>query len=141
MTFSGGCYCGAVRYEAEGPARLAGHCFCRTCQHISGGAGNTFIVVDAASFRYSSGTPQRFTHPDHPEGSERHFCARCGVHLSARSDKAEGVVLIKVGSLDDPSAVGKLQVVVWTSEMQPFQCLPEGVPAFPRFPERKRVDH
>jgi hypothetical protein len=116
--------------------RLAGHCFCRTCQHISGGAGNTFIVVDAAGFRYTSGTPKSFVHPDHSESPTRGFCERCGVHLTARSAKAEGVVLIKVGTLDDPSVVQRLQVVVWTSEMQPFQCVPEGVAAFPRFPEK-----
>jgi hypothetical protein len=94
------------------------------------------MVVDDKGFRYVSGTPQSFTHPDRPDSPTREFCGMCGVHLTARSGKAEGVVLIKVGSLDDAPAIDKLQVVVWTSEMRSFQCIPEGVPNFPRFPEK-----
>ena len=53
LTFTGGCYCGEVRYQCEGPQRLKGLCYCRTCQMISGGAGNLFMAVDAHGYRQS----------------------------------------------------------------------------------------
>jgi hypothetical protein len=44
MTFEGGCYCGQVRYAAEGKPRLKAQCHCRECQYISGGAPNMFTL-------------------------------------------------------------------------------------------------
>ena len=40
MRLEGGCYCGAVRYVAEGKPVLRAQCHCRACQHIAGGAPN-----------------------------------------------------------------------------------------------------
>ena len=38
MAMTGRCYCGAVRYEADGPPTFKGKSHCRGCQYISGGA-------------------------------------------------------------------------------------------------------
>jgi hypothetical protein len=137
-TFTGGCYCGEVRYECEGPPLLKGLCYCRTCQKISGGAGNLFMAVDAQTFRFVQGAPTVFVAKDHPWSPARHFCRNCGVHLTARSERAPTAVLIKVGTLDDPSAFGEPQIVTWTSEMQKFHLLPPNVPAHPEIPRPER---
>lgn len=136
VVFTGGCYCGAVRYECEGPALLRGLCLCRTCQKISGGAGNLFMAVNAGGFRFTKGAPAAFSR-DSAISPTRHFCAECGVQLTARSPRAPGGVLIKVGSLDDPSVFQGPQLVVWTSEMQAFHLLPPDIPAHPEFPRPK----
>jgi hypothetical protein len=133
MSLTGGCYCGAVRYAAERPVLFRGQCLCRTCQRISGGGGNLFIVVDADGFKFTEGKPREFVRTDRPEGPTRAFCGACGVHLTARSPKAAGVVLIKVGTLDDPSVFGAPEVVTWTDEKQSFHQLPAGVPAYGGF--------
>ena len=132
--FTGGCYCGRVRYECAGPPLLRGLCLCRTCQKISGGAGNLFMAVGAQTFQFTSGTPRSFTNEEHPWRPTRHFCEVCGVHLTARSERAASAVLIKVGTLDDPGVFEGPQVVTWTSEMQKFNLLPPGVPAHPELP-------
>src|SRR3954471_12492142 len=87
ILLTGGCYCGAVRYEGAGPPSFRGLCYCRTCQMISAGAGNLFIAVDAERFQSINGTPRSFTSEDHPSRPTRHFCEIC----------------VKVGTLDDPS--------------------------------------
>lgn len=132
---SGGCYCGEVRYEFDGPALMRGLCFCRTCQKISGGAGNLFLGLMADNFRLTRGALKEFTRT--PESPTRSFCGTCGVQLISRSPKAPGGVLIRVGTLDDPGVYEGPQVVVWTSEMQAFHQLPPGVPAHPQFPRPK----
>jgi len=43
-------------------------------------------------------------------------------------------VLIKIGTLDDPSVFEGPQLVTWTSEMQKFHLLPADVPAYPEMP-------
>jgi hypothetical protein len=136
MSLSGGCYCGAVRFEADGPIRMRGLCLCRTCQRISGGAGNLFVGLTADGFRYTQGEPRRFTRPDADDAPTREFCGDCGTHIAARSPRAPGGVIVKVGALDDPSAFEGPSIVVWTQEKQVFHRLPDGVPAFARFPSR-----
>jgi hypothetical protein len=131
---TGGCYCGSVRYQCVESKTFRGLCYCRTCQSISGGAGNLFMAVDAQIFRFTRGTPRAFNKKDSPWSPTRHFCEICGVHLTARSDRAPGAVLIKVGTLDDPSVFQGPQFVTWTSEMQKFHLLPPNVPAYPEIP-------
>ena len=134
MTLTGGCYCGAVRFEAEGVVKMRGLCLCRTCQKISGGAGNLFFGIAADGFRYTKGEPCLFARD--PEAPAREFCGTCGVHLAARSPKAPGGVIVKVGALDDPALFGGPEIAVWTEEKQPFHALPEGLKAFARLPGR-----
>jgi hypothetical protein len=135
--FTGGCYCGEVRYQCEGPSLMNGLCFCQTCQKISGGAGNLFMAVSAPGFQFTKGTPRSFNKKDRPGSPTRHFCEACGVHLTARSDLAPTGILIKVGTLDDPSVCSGPQLVTWTSEKQMFHLPPPGVPAYPEFPRPK----
>ena len=113
---------------------MRGQCLCLTCQMISGGAGNLFMAVDAQGFQFTRGTPGAFNKKDRPGSPTRHFCQVCGVHLTARSERAPGAVLIKIGTLDDPSVFEGPQLVTWTSEMQKFHLLPPDVPAYPEFP-------
>jgi hypothetical protein len=136
ITFTGGCYCGDVRYQCESPALMKGLCYCRTCQAISGGGGNYFMAVNAQGFQFTKGTPRSFNKQDRPGSPTRHFCGNCAVHLTARSELAPTAVLIKVGTLDDPGLFEGPQLVTWTSEMQKFHILPAGVPAYPEFPRR-----
>ena len=138
MALTGGCYCGAVRFEADGPIRMRGLCLCSTCQRLSGGAGNLFIGLDAAGFRYTTGEPRRFALAENTP--TREFCGDCGTQLAGRSPRAPGGVIVKVGALDDPSAFEGPAVVVWTEEKQAFHLLPAGVPAFPRFPTRSHAE-
>ena len=134
MAFAGGCYCGAVRYECDGPVLMRGLCFCRTCQMISGGAGNLFMGVMADVFRLTRGELKEFAHPERDAPPVRSFCGTCGVQVISRSPKAPGGVLIRVGTLDDPKVFEGPELVVWTSEMQAFHQLPPGVKAWPKFP-------
>jgi hypothetical protein len=50
-----------LRYEIIGDIPMQALCLCRTCQRISGGAGNLFIGIKANAFRYTQGAPRRFT--------------------------------------------------------------------------------
>ena len=84
MTFEGGCYCGQVRYAAEGKPQLKAQCHCRECQYISGGAPNMFMLMPPEGFRYVSGAPKSFTRDDLDRPVTREFCENCGAHLTTR---------------------------------------------------------
>lgn len=136
MKLTGGCYCGAVRYEAEGEPRFKGQCHCRECQYISGGAENVFMVMPADGFVYVKGEPATFTRSDLETPGTREFCATCGTHLTTRVPADPSVVILKVGTLDDPSVYGAPQAAIWTADAQAFHMIPEGVATFPGFPGR-----
>jgi len=134
MTIKGGCYCGEIRYEAEGEPIMKGECHCRECQYITGGQANDFIAMPAEGFRYTKGRPKQFKRTDIEFAATREFCPNCGTHLVTRSPAMPQGVIVKVGSLDDPSVFGQPQVVMQTADAQSFHHIPEGVPAFERWP-------
>jgi hypothetical protein len=135
MTFEGGCYCGQVRYAAEGKPQLKAQCHCRECQYFSGGAPNMFMLMPPEGFRYVSGTPKTFTRGDLDQPVTREFCSNCGTHLTTpRPDLP--LVILKVGTLDDPSLYGGPKMAIYTVDKQPFHVIPESLPAFEREPPR-----
>ena len=111
MRLEGGCYCGAVRYVAEGEPVLRAQCHCRACQHISGGAPNLFMLMPAKGFAYTTGAPKTYTRPDKADAVTREFCAACGTHMITRRPGLPPVVL-KIGTLDDPAVYGGAQMAI-----------------------------
>jgi len=134
MSLEGGCYCGALRYKADGNALFKGQCHCRECQYISGGHPNAIMAMPAASFTYTKGAPKSFRRGDLPNPVTREFCADCGTHILAKSPSVPGALMLKVGTLDDPSVFGAAQMVIFTIDKQSFHHLPAGVPTFERTP-------
>jgi len=133
MKLEGGCYCGEVRYKAEGEPILKGQCHCRECQYISGGAPNVIIAMPVQGFSYTKGTPRQFSRKDLDNPVTREFCATCGTHMVSRAPGFPAVIL-KVGTLDDPKAYGDPNMAIYTIDKQSFHHIPEGMPAFERLP-------
>lgn len=134
MTLEGGCYCGALRYRAEGDPIFKGQCHCRECQYVSGGHPNVITAMPEAGFAYVKGAPKQFRRTDLPTPVTREFCGECGTHILAKSAGLPGAVLIKVGTFDDPTVFGRPDMVIFTIEKQSFHTIPEGIPAFERYP-------
>ena len=132
MKLEGGCYCGQVRYVAEGDPVLQAQCHCRECQYLTGGAPNLFIAMPIPGFRYTKGEPRRFSRSDLDHSVTREFCPECGTHLATRPP-AFPAVIVKVGSLDDP-AVFEPSMAIFTRDIQPFHQIAEGLARFDGLP-------
>ena len=133
MKIEGGCYCRAVRYRAEGEPMMRVQCHCRECQYIAGGMPNVIMGMPGSGFAYTKGGGKPFRRNDLANPVTREFCAECGTHLITRAP-AFSAVMLKVGTLDDPSVFGGPQLAIYTSEKQSFHQVPAGIPAFERFP-------
>lgn len=133
MTLEGGCYCGELRYKAEGEPMMKGQCHCRECQFISGGDANVFVAMPIAGFSYTKGTPKTFSRKDLETPVTREFCANCGTHIVSRPPGFPAVIL-KVGTLDDPKVFGNPNMAIYTIDKQSFHHIPDGMPAFERLP-------
>ena len=99
---TGGCNCGAVRYEVSEPFVSAAYCHCTRCQRRSGTAASANGRVAHGSFRIISGEDQlRAWRPD--TGFEKWFCGECGSALFSRSPSDPDEVGVRLGTLDaDP---------------------------------------
>ena len=133
MSLTGRCYCGAVRYEADGPPAFKGQCHCRECQYITGGAPNVFIAMPIAGFKYTKGEPKQFTRSDLERPVTREFCPNCGTHVVTRAQGFPAVI-VKVGTLDDPKQFGDPQMAIYTMDKQSFHQIPSGIATFERLP-------
>jgi hypothetical protein len=134
MDIQGGCYCGALRYQATGDPVFKGQCHCRECQYISGGSPNVVVGMPESGFAYRKGAPKQFRRGDLATPVTREFCAECGTHILAKSPALPGFVVVKVGTFDDPAVFGAPQMAIFTIDKQAFPHVPEGIPTFERAP-------
>jgi hypothetical protein len=133
MKLEGGCYCKALRYVAEGEPMMKAQCHCRECQYMTGGGPNLFIAMPIKGFAYTKGTPKKFSRTDLERPVTREFCGECGTHIVTRPPGFPAVIL-KVGSLDDPSQFEGPNLAIYTIDKQTFHQIPEGLPSFERLP-------
>ena len=99
VTKTGGCQCGAVRYEAVVQPDKAYLCHCRMCQRATGGVAAAFINCKIADRRWTA------AEPDYYQSSpiaRRPYCARCGTPLGFEFLEGE-ICDITIGTFDDPS--------------------------------------
>ncbi len=134
MQVTGGCYCGQVRYEAQGDALMKAQCHCRECQYITGGSPNVFMALPASGFKITAGEPKAFSRTDIDGAVTREFCPNCGTHILTRAPALPDAVILKVGSMDDPSLFGNPDIAIFTIDAQTFHQIPEGTAAFERVP-------
>lgn len=133
MKVEGGCYCGAVRYKAEGEPMMKAECYCRECQYITGGANLVIMAMPADGFELTKGKIKGYKRDDIEHAVTREFCENCGTHLFTRAPGFEKGVIIKVGTLDDPSVFGKAESANYVGDAQPFHRLPSDIPCYTKW--------
>ncbi len=100
---SGGCACGAIRYETDADPVVMLNCHCRDCQRAAGSAYAAVMVVPAASVTMH-GEPRYFkTVGDAGHTVGRGFCVNCGSPVAIMLERMPDVLGLHAASLDDPS--------------------------------------
>src|SRR4051812_22310240 len=102
--FSGGCACGAIRYECTAEPTMMVQCHCRDCQRVTGGGYISVAIVPPQAFKFTRGTPRyHFTESEGMGMHRRGFCADCGSPLTGAENRegTSGMVGVTVASLDD----------------------------------------
>jgi hypothetical protein len=135
LPLTGGCACGAIRYETTAEPVVMFHCHCRDCQRASGGPFTSFVIVPAEAFRFSQGSVRLHDSPSHRGGkTHRGFCADCGSPILAKTDANPDIVAIRTASLDDASWFNP-QMDVWTSDAHPWDQMNPALPKFEKYPQ------
>ena len=98
---SGGCLCGAVRFEAELPTRWCAHCHCSMCRRAHGAGYVTWAGFPSSQFRLRQGGEQLTWYASSP-GARRGFCRACGSTMLFESERWAGETHVALGCLDGP---------------------------------------
>jgi hypothetical protein len=99
---TGGCNCGAVRFEVAEPLVYAYYCHCTRCQRRSGSGAAPCAIPALGSFKITTGEDvmQSWNAGD---GFDKSFCSKCGSHIAASDPSGSGLASIRLGAFDgDP---------------------------------------
>jgi hypothetical protein len=132
LPLTGGCGCGAVRFEVTAPLGLATYCHCTRCQRRSGAASSAQAGLAPGSLRMLAGEEHMRVWRPEGGGFEKWFCGECGSALFSRAPGAEEFTTVRLGAIDgDPGVRPELrQFVNYAAVWEPIpddglDCFPE----------------
>ena len=129
---SGGCLCGAIRYTYTGQPLRTFLCHCVDCQKANGSAFTAGLVVPREALNVTGPAPAGYTKTaDSGNWIRREFCPNCGGALFTQLQRVPDVVILKVGSLDDPSQF-KPGEHIWCHAEWDWARIDDGVPRYPQ---------
>jgi len=121
---SGGCQCGALRYQFRAPLRDIAHCHCSVCRRCSGGIVTTWITVPRASFRWLAGTPREYASS---ASCTRSSCPDCGAQLCLFTTLSPETLDVTVATLDHPE-LAPADRHIWVQSRLPWLHLDQQLP-------------
>ncbi len=125
---TGGCLCGAVRFEVTAPPLGAGYCHCTRCRRRTGTAASVQAQLEPGSLRLVRGEEHvRAWQP--PDGAAKEFCGLCGGQLWSR--RADGAIGVRLGAFDEDPGVRPAyrQYVAYAAAWEPIPD--DGLPRYP----------
>lgn len=123
---SGGCLCGAVRYELSGEPRDVINCHCTQCRRFHGHVAAYTAVARDDLVLVEDGGLQWYRSS---EGARRGFCARCGSSLLWERIDAP-TVSISAGSLDQPTGLRTIRHA-FVADKADYYAITDGLEQLP----------
>jgi hypothetical protein len=131
--YTGGCLCGALRYEVAGDPLNAGHCYCADCRKASGSGFIPFIGVASGDVSFSGQTLTHRSKARSGGDAVRNSCAACGGLVFGGELGESDSFTIYAGSLDDPLLFSPT-VAIFTRNRPPWAAIPPGLTIFEDMP-------
>jgi hypothetical protein len=91
-TYTGGCHCGAVRYEATTDLAQVISCNCSICQK----KGHLLTFLPAEAFALKSGEENLQDYQFNKHVIHHLFCRTCGIQSFARGTAPNGAAMVAV---------------------------------------------
>jgi hypothetical protein len=129
----GGCFCGAVRYEATGEPIMSGHCYCADCRKASGSGFIPFMVYPAGALQFTGETSQFVSRSARGGEAVRNFCPVCGGLVYGGVVGKDESHTIYAGSLDDPRLF-EPKIAIFGRDRPDWAPIPEGLAVFETMP-------
>lgn len=138
-TYSGGCFCGAVRYRLESEPIFVNCCHCSDCQKQTGSAFVINAVIEAERITLLAGKPVPVTvKTDSGRPHDIYRCPDCQSAIWSDYGRRRVLLFLRVATLDDPSALPP-NAHIYTRSKLDWVLLSEGVPAFEEYYDMKQL--
>lgn len=124
---TGGCHCGNLRYQIDGPVDDVAHCHCTICRRTSGGIVMTWTSVPVEAFKWLAGSPTPY---DSGPTCVRYFCNNCGAQVALLSRNSPETMDVTIATLDRPELT-PADRHIWTDSRLPWLHLDEHLPGEP----------
>ena len=130
---TGGCLCGAVRFELSEPPVAASYCHCTRCQRRTGTAASPSARIAPGSLRITAG--EDLIRSYEPKGGfAKDFCSACGSALWSRSPEDSQIRGVRMGSFDSDPGV-RPEYRQFVAYAAPWEPIPDD--GLPRHPESR----
>ncbi|MCK5121957.1 MAG: GFA family protein [Methylococcales bacterium] len=133
LPITGGCLCGAVKYEILAEPIGAGNCHCRTCQKSVGTTYFPALFVPYHALKITGAYKEYPTTSDSGNTVHRGFCPECGTSLFGRNSATDKIRPVNAATLDNPS-IYKPHMDFWVSEAQSWDTMDPDLPKFEKDP-------
>ncbi|QNQ10273.1 GFA family protein [Sphingomonas alpina] len=132
--YTGGCACGAVRYEILAEPMVSNHCQCRDCQHKSGtGHGSYLTFAQRGDVALTGEATHWDLVGDSGNVKTRSFCPTCGSPVYLTFSAMPDLFTIHAASLDDPGRYTP-QMVTYAVRGHAWDQLDPALPKFDTMP-------
>ena len=131
--YTGGCLCGALRYEADGEPLFAGHCYCSDCRRASGSGFIPFMGFSSSAVRFSGETRKFVSKSARGSDAVRNSCPICSSLVFGGEIGKTNSFTIYAGSLDDPSSF-RPTIAIFARGRPPWAMIPPDLAVFDGMP-------
>lgn len=136
--YTGGCACGAIRYEVSGEPAVMVDCQCRDCQRDSGTGHGSHLTFVGANAKVTGTASTWETTGEGGTRKSRGFCPTCGAPVYLTFPDIPEVFIASAASLDDPARY-QPQIVTWTAAGHAWDHLDPALPKFDKMPPQPEV--
>lgn len=122
-SYSGSCFCGAVKFKVSGEPAGMGYCHCNSCRHWSAGPVNAFTLWKPEAVEVTEGAENIGTYNKSPN-SYRKWCKICGGHIFTDHPKM-GLIDVYAASIPDLPFQPGIHVHYQETKLRMFDGLPK----------------
>ena len=103
-------------------------CWCHDCQKLAAN-GTVNVVFPSDTIEVTGELAQHTKTADSGNQVTRRFCAQCGTQVFSDSTGRPGMTVVRVGTLDEPSAITPT-ANIWTASAPDWACISTALDEF-----------
>ena len=129
--YTGGCLCGAVRFEIHGGIRHIVYCHCSQCRKAQGSAFAANGIVDSAQFVLVRGE-DKLTDYESTPGQFKYFCQVCGSPILSKRPAVPEQVRVRLGTIES-DIEERPQAHIFVTSKANWETICDELPQYPEY--------